>query len=138
MTNSTLNTQAIAFYQANLQNVTYYGIGILETSDRAKYNLGKRSVAEIAKNTRKVATKNATAKAGTGTADYSKIHDYAGRAAIETRIEKGQTAILLSDLYDDVDANTTREKCGVLWAVRLAKAEGILAKTTTAGKYQVV
>jgi hypothetical protein len=139
MTNSTSNSQAIAFYQANLQNVTNFGLGYLtERSERQLYNVGKKAVAETDKLDRKVAVKNANPKAGTGTVNYSKVHMYAAQDAIVFRIEQGQTVILLSDLQDDVDANTGREKCGVLWAVRHSKDNGLLAKTTTAGKYRVV
>ena len=139
MTNSTLNSQAIAFYQANLNLVNNYGLRHLDDSaDRAKFTLGKKLVEAGTVKTRKVAGEAANQKDGLGTSDYSKVHDYAGRAAIEARIEQGQRFILLSDLYDDVDANVTREKCGVLWAVRHNKDNGILAKTTTPGKYRVV
>jgi hypothetical protein len=43
MTNSTSNSQAIAFYQSNLQNVVNYGLSFFEDrADRAKFNLGKK------------------------------------------------------------------------------------------------
>jgi len=139
MTNSTSNSQAIAFYEANLQNVTNYGLGYLtERSERQLYNVGKKAVTETEELGHKVADRNATPKAGTGTVHYSKVHKYAGHDAILFRIEQGQKVIFLSDVYDDVDANTTRERNGVLWATREFKNQGILAKTSTNGKYLVV
>ena len=139
MTNSTLNSQAIAFYQANLNLVNNYGLRHLDDSaDRAKFTLGKKLAEAGTVKTHKVAGEAANQKDGLGTSDYSKVHDYAGQAAIEARIEQGQRSILLSDLYDDVDANNGRSQNGVQWAVRRAMDAGILAKTTTPGKYRVV
>jgi len=48
MTTSTSNSQALAFYQANLQNVTNYGLGFLtERSERQLYNAGKVIVSTV-------------------------------------------------------------------------------------------
>ena len=135
MTNNSI-FDSINFYNSNKNNVENYGLGYLpERTDRVMYNRGKK----LATATKEIVQKAITQPlAGLGTAAYSKVHDWAGQTAIEYRIQQGQTVIYLDDLYEDVDANDDRSQTGVRWAVRRAKDAGILAKTSTQGKYQVV
>ena len=135
MTNN-LIFDSINFYKSNKKNVDNYGLGHLtESADRVMYNRGKK----LATATKDIVAKAITPPlAGVGTAAYSKVHDWAGQTAIEYRIQQGETVIYLDDLYEDVDANDDRSQTGVRWAVRRAKDAGILAKTSTQGKYQVV
>ena len=133
MTNSTSNSQALAFYQANLQNVTNYGLGYLtERSDRQLYNAGKvlalPQLNKVVKATRKAPKAQ----------QYDVVFDWAAKAVIETLINGGAKYITLATLYDMTEAYESEQQNAVRWATNDAKKAGLLVNTSEEGVYAVV
>jgi hypothetical protein len=133
MTNSTSNSQAIAFYQANLQNVTNYGLGYLtERSERQLYNAGKvlalPQLNKVVKATRKAPKAQ----------QYDVVFDWAAKAVIETLINGGAKYITLATLYDMTEAYESEQQNAVRWATNDAKKAGSLVNTSEEGVYAVV
>jgi hypothetical protein len=133
MTNSTSNSQAIAFYEANLQNVTNYGLGYLtERSERQLYNAGKvlalPQLNKVVKATRKAPKAQ----------QYDVVFDWAAKAVIETLINGGAKFITLATLYDMTEAYESEQQNAVRWATNDAKKAGTLVNTPEEGVYAVV
>ena len=133
MTTSTSNSQALAFYEANLQNVTNYGLGYLtERSERQLYNAGKVIALPQLNKVVKATRKSPKAQ------QYDVVFDWAAKAVIETLINGGAKFITLATLYDMTEAYESEQQNAVRWATNDAKKAGTLVNTPEEGVYAVV
>ena len=71
------------------------------------------------------------------TKTYTPQFDVAAQVLILAMINRGYSVITLDELYHTLGATTKEPQNGVRWAVRTAKKQGLIGKTSTRGVYTV-